>query len=213
MSRHTTGVDQRCSRCRLAPRLCLCGEVTPIPTAVELLVLRHVKERHKGSNSARLVDMACPNSSLRDWAVRDQPMDTSGLSGPGVALLFPMSEGAVAAEPEQIQRLVVVDGTWTQARKMLKRIPGLSELPRLDIGGLSAGQRVRMRRPPHPGMVATAEAVAHALELLEGPQAAQALIDLYELQVSRVWQSRGRVGGRPWDEAKDEPPQQGGCSA
>ncbi len=198
MSRFKTGVDRRCPVCRLAHHLCLCELLPTIPTRVRVLMLRHYKEKHKGSNSARMVDLALPNCTIRDYGARDSTLDLEGLTGPGVALLFPSDGGATLA-PEDVKTLVVVDGTWSQARRMMNRIPGLVTLPRLDVA-LHATDRVRMRRSPVPGRVSTAEAVAYALDLVEGPGVGDALMSLYETQVERVWQARGRMDGVPWDQ-------------
>ncbi len=198
MSRFKTGVDRRCPTCRLAQHLCLCAELPTIPTRVRVLMIRHFKEKHKGSNSARLVDLSLPKCTLRDYGERDSSLDLEGLSGPGVALLFP-SDGGKTLPPSEVNTLVVVDGTWSQARRMMNRIPGLVTLPRLDVA-IHATERVRMRRSPVPGRVSTAEAVAHALDLLEGPGTGAPLMALYETQVRRVWQARGRMDGVPWEQ-------------
>ena len=198
MSRFKTGVDRRCPVCRLAQHLCLCDQLFPLPTRVRVLMLRHYKEVHKGSNSARLVDLVLPNCTIRDYGARDSSLELEGLAGPGVALLFP-SDGGKTLPPAKVSTLVVVDGTWSQARRMMNRIPGLVTLPRLDVA-MHATDRIRMRRSPVPGRVSTAEAVAYALDLLEGPGTGDSLMALYETQVERVWQARGRMDGVPWDQ-------------
>ncbi len=198
MSRFKTGVDRRCPVCRLAQHLCLCDQLFTLPTRVRVLMLRHYKEVHKGSNSARLVDLVLPNCTIRDYGARDSSLELEGLAGPGVALLFP-SDGGKTLPPAKVSTLVVVDGTWSQARRMMNRIPGLVTLPRLDVA-MHATDRIRMRRSPVPGRVSTAEAVAYALDLLEGPGTGDSLMALYETQVERVWQARGRMDGVPWDQ-------------
>jgi hypothetical protein len=63
--------------------------------------------------------------------------------------------------------LIVLDGTWWQARKLLRRNPALARLPQLRLAP-AAPSRYRIRREPHEHCVATIEALALALRALEG---------------------------------------------
>lgn len=85
-----------------------------------------------------------------------------------VALLFP---GPGAQDPAQlppgtVKTLVVIDGTWAQARKVYKHNPGLHALPRLGITPTAPGN-YRIRREPTAECLATIEALAQALGVLE----------------------------------------------
>lgn len=103
MSRFKTGVDRRCPVCRLAQHLCLCDQLFTLPTRVRVLMLRHYKEVHKGSNSARLVDLVLPNCTIRDYGARDSSLELEGLAGPGVALLFPSDGERPFLQPRSVR--------------------------------------------------------------------------------------------------------------
>ncbi len=45
---------ERCPRCLLRPARCLCALVVPVTARTEVIVVRHIKERYKTSNTARL---------------------------------------------------------------------------------------------------------------------------------------------------------------
>src|SRR5690606_14468109 len=85
-------------------------------------------------------------------------------------LLFPGEDAlaldslASGAEPV---RLVVPDGTWRKARKLLHVNPWLAALPRV---ALPPGQpsRYRLRKVPTAEALSTIEAVTCALNGLEG---------------------------------------------
>ncbi len=71
--------------------------------------------------------------------------------------------------------LVVPDGTWRKARKLLYLNPLLSTLPCVSLpSGLSS--RYRLRKAPGEGALATIEAIVAALELQEAPQRFDALL-------------------------------------
>ena len=86
----------------------------------------------------------------------------------GTMVLFPGPEATdVRALPAPPTTLVVIDGTWINARKLVERSPLLAALPRV---GFTPAQpsNYRIRREPAPHCVSTIEATVHVLEALEG---------------------------------------------
>jgi len=57
----------------------------------------------------------------------------------------------------------------------------------------AANDRKRMRTASAPGRLATLEAVAHALGILEGPEVESALLRVYRIMTERTLWSNGRV--------------------
>jgi len=158
------------------PELCICQEITRVDNALPVAVVRHRRERTRGSNTGRLVLNVLKNSWLVEVGVRGaDTIDPEQFSGFGV--LWPDGPGRV----EDVEGLVVVDATWRQAYKLRMRVPGLMELPRI---GLVGGDRPRMRQQSEPGRMATAEAVAMALDCPE-------LEHAFSLHVERMARSRG----------------------
>jgi DTW domain-containing protein YfiP len=151
--------------------------VPAVPTVTRLVILRHTLERHRPSNSARWAALALPAARLVEYGgVGD---GTGPELPPGSWLLYPGPGPAPAGRPET---LVVLDGSWSQTRRMLQRIPGLAALPRLPLP--PGRPRPRLRRAP-PGGLATLEAIACALALYEGPAVGAALDGLYDEAVRR----------------------------
>lgn len=168
---------------------CLCILLTRVQQRTHVLILRHSIERHKPSNTARLADLLLTNVVLMDHGRPGLVLDVAPLLQPGAALLFP--EGApwpsTLAPPTQ---LVVVDGSWPQARKMVQKLTPLHRLPRFSlVGGPPAGKR--LRTPPHPDGMSTLEALAVALGVLEGPTVRDHLLDAHARFVEQVLQSKG----------------------
>jgi DTW domain-containing protein YfiP len=166
-----------CQRCLF--QRCLCPEVPTIVTRTRVVIVRHHLERHRSSNTGRLAHLALPNSEI---------VDHGGLEGvarlpplEGAWLLFPEGDAGVPAEPPK--QLVVLDATWSQARRMFRKISALRGLPilRLPPGPMAAA---RLREAPGPGMVSTIEAIARALDRLEG--AGQELDHLFQVAVQRA---------------------------
>ncbi len=191
-SRTPADLAGRCPRCYLPTRLCLCAQVPRVDTRTEFLVIRHNKEKEKSTNTARIAALALPRCQVLTYGAPGQPFDASVLEGPDTWLLFPDTQ-VPAPEGHQPRRLVVLDGNWGQARRMLQRLPALRRLPGLALPPPAPRTR-RLRRPPNPEGMSTLEAMAGAVALLEGEELAQPLYALHELMIDRVLESRGRLG-------------------
>ncbi|MCB9742296.1 MAG: DTW domain-containing protein [Alphaproteobacteria bacterium] len=187
----------RCPRCGLPHAACLCAELPEVRTSCEVLLLRHWKEAFSSTNTARLAALALPRAELHDYGAPPPhaplPALEVKLTAPDTWLLFP---GGEAAPPTpRPQRLVVVDGSWRQAAKMVGRVPGLAALPRWSP---SPGQseRLRVRLQHHPEGMATLEAVARAVALLDGEDVAaplERLFDRYVQEIQRLRTYRTRL--------------------
>ncbi|MDC0709202.1 DTW domain-containing protein [Stigmatella sp. ncwal1] len=191
-SRTPEDLSGRCPRCYLPTRLCLCAHVPRIDTRTEFIVIRHNKEKEKSTNTARMAALALSRCQVLTYGAPGPPFDASVLEAPETWLLFPdASPPAPDAPPPQ--RLVVLDGNWSQARRMMQRVPALRRLPGLVLPAPPVHAR-RLRRPPHPEGMSTLEAMAGALAVLEGEAQAHRLYALHELMIDRVLESRGRLG-------------------
>src|SRR3989338_741793 len=172
------------ARCPRPPSHCLCGLIPLLDSRTRVLILQHPSEVEHALNTARLAALGLANGELRVGEVFEDLATLLARPGYRACLLFP-GEGAqpvatVAAEVDGRPLLLVVpDGTWRKARKLLHLNPLLAALPRLTLPeGLSS--RYRLRKAPMPGALSTLEAIVCALELLEAPRSYQALLKPFE---------------------------------
>ncbi|NTX66655.1 DTW domain-containing protein [Myxococcus sp. CA051A] len=174
----------RCQRCNLPQHLCLCAEIPQVATRTRIVLLQHIVETWKKSNTGRVAALALSNAKLLTYGAPDESFDTSVLSEPGTWMLFPDGPSAPPDAPAPRQ-LVVLDGSWSQARRMSQRIPVLRTLPRLVLPPPESGM-LMLRAPTHPSGMSTLDAIARAVAMLEGPEAAAALERLAALRVQRI---------------------------
>lgn len=192
-SRTPEDLAGRCPRCFLPSLLCLCAELPSVPTRTELLVIRHHKETLKSTNTARMAALALPRCRIVSYGSPGQPFDASVLEDDGSTwLLFPDAQQIPGPQAPPPRRLIVLDGSWGQARRMVQRMPALRRLPGLKLPPPPPDSR-RLRRPPHPDGMSTLEAMAGALAYLEGEDVARPLYELHERMIDRVLTSRGRL--------------------
>jgi DTW domain-containing protein YfiP len=152
-----------------------------------VLVLRHALEAKKTTNTARIAALALPKARIVEYGAPGRAFSVESLAAPGTWLLFPGPPDRPAGRPD---RLVVVDGSWTQARRMLQRIPALRRLPRWSLAAPDRPRR-RLRVAPAPDALSTLEAIAGALRELEGDDVGDALERLYDLMVEQILLARG----------------------
>lgn len=183
----------RCPRCYVLSSWCVCEQIPVIQTPFSVVLLRHYREGFKTTNSGRLALLSLPNSSLLEYGARGASLDASSLVLPNTALLFP-GEGPLWPTSQRPSRLIVIDGTWSQARHMVNRIPGLKELPKVSLP--SVVQIVpRLRQAAHEEECSTLEAISSALSLFGFLEDAQKLLSLYQHYVTQVLQARGKPTG------------------
>ncbi|WP_426752349.1 tRNA-uridine aminocarboxypropyltransferase [Myxococcus sp. Y35] len=174
----------RCSRCNLPLHLCLCDAIPQVQTRTRILLLQHVMEIAKKSNTGRVAALALVNSKR---IIHGSPSGTSDLellSEPGTWLLYPDGPTAPPDAPPPRQ-LVVLDASWSQARRMTQRLPVLRTLPRLVLPPPEPGL-LRLREPSHPAGMSTLDAIARAVAALEGLAVAEPLARLASLRVQRI---------------------------
>lgn len=178
----------KCPRCLLQQRVCLCAEVPTIATRTRIVIVRHHLERFRSSNSGRLAHLALPNSEILEHGGSGGPAVLG--ARPGAWLLFPEGEPMHAVPEPPPRELIVLDATWSQARRMYRKLAALRGVPILRLPD-DPMPRARLRESPGPGRVSTIEAIARALRLLEGEEPAAALERLFDVAVRRA-QSTGR---------------------
>lgn len=152
-----------------------------------LVVIQHALEQTEPSNTVRAAVAALPSLEVRVFGAPGVALRVEDLAG--AWLLWP--EGAPRAAGERPDTLVVLDGSWSQARRISQRIAALRGLRRWSLP--APAQRVSLRAAP-PGGMSTIEALAAALEALDGPAAGAPLREAHEALVRRQLADRGYVG-------------------
>src|SRR6476469_5195690 len=159
--------NRRCYGCFRPKEACFCASIPTIDNQTEVLILQHRRERFHPFNTARIVQKALCNSRL----LVDH---TNNLAGqlrlnPRAGLLFPGPTALLISDLTFEQRpaqLVVLDGTWHQAKTMIREIPALHTLPRYQLAP-AVPSRFRFNRQPTTTSLSTVEAAVTALRSLE----------------------------------------------
>jgi DTW domain-containing protein YfiP len=163
---------ERCLRCRRPRAACYCSALPRIDTRTRIVFLQHPRERDVAIGTARMASLCLPQASLHVGVRWDDASVFAADPDRPPILLYP-SKGArdvLREPPPGPVTLVVVDGTWSQARTVVRDNPLLQALPRYAFVAPEPSQ-YRIRREPCDGYVSTIEAVMHVLGALEGTPA------------------------------------------
>lgn len=183
----------RCPQCFFRPAFCLCPTIPTVNTSLNYTIIRHWADTNSPTNTGRLADLAMPSLTLHDYGHLDvPPFSPDWLPSGPLWLLFPPEEAhpPPPTDAPPPSGLVILDGTWRHVRRMVRRNPTLQHLPRFTPP-VHSPDRQRIRQPPFPGGLATLEAIAAAVSVLEGPEVAQPLDDLFDRFVRQIRAQRG----------------------
>lgn len=170
-----------CGHCLRPQSACLCRWIAPTASEVSLLILQHPAEQFQAKGSARLLQLSLDRcqcevgerfdaAALAVWLAAPTP------HGPARSLLlYPADAGGqvpagapVGRLPQPATwRLVLLDGTWRQTRRMLQAHPLLQSLPRWPLPS-PPPSRYAIRKAQRPEQRSTLEAACLALGVLEG---------------------------------------------
>lgn len=194
-----------CFKC-LRPRIaCLCAEIRSFKSDPELVILIHPRETKRAIGTARLAHLAICNSLLfrGDATVVDADSRIQRLieddrrksvvlfPGPGsLDLDDEQSDLAPLRSAPQGLRVFVIDGTWSEARKIVQRSRALRDLPQIMFRP-ERPSRYRIRKQPKPVCVSTIEAIhallercsARGLGRLPASHAHDGLLDVFDRMV------------------------------
>jgi len=171
-----------CTRCLRPESHCLCALIPSLSCRTRVVVLQHPSESRHALNTARLAVLGLVGARR----VVGEYFELGAWAAPGYAprLLFPGPAAEVlhpgyGQDLDQPIQLIVPDGTWGHARKLLHINPELAALPRVMLPpGLTT--RYRVRHADIPGALSTIEAITHALNAIEAPMNVNALLRPFE---------------------------------
>ncbi|MDG0816862.1 tRNA-uridine aminocarboxypropyltransferase [Bdellovibrio svalbardensis] len=192
-----------CPNCYLHRERCICESIPTLNLKTRLCLVVHAKELKRTTNTGRLAIKSLVNSEMRIRGVNSgntqEALDLSDLLVPEYrTLLFYPSEDAVALtkdfigeDPRPIQ-LIVPDGSWRQASKVHYRHHELKDVPRVMIKTPNTAV-LHMRTETTPEGMATLEAIAQAMGIIEGDFVGQELMKLYNAKLENTLIGRGQL--------------------
>jgi len=204
------GTLAECPHCGKPLPLCICDSVTPIESRIQLLILQHPQEQDRALGTARLTARHFKNAVVRiglSWPSLSKALGRPVADPSRWAVLYLGSAKAEdfdtdaeiiainrkgELEPDQrgvladIEGVVLLDGTWSQAKALWWRNAWMLKCQRVILGPKRPSRYGRLRREPRRDGLSTIEAAAMLLAGLEKrPDIAVTLIASFERMLAR----------------------------
>src|SRR4029079_1749062 len=177
-------------RCLKPLSLNFCDDITPVENRVAVLILQHPQEQDKELGTARLtalsltnatfrIGLSCPSlakalgkpADPRAWAALYLGSTRANDFPPGAEIAAFDKKGRAFADQNAalagIQGVIVLDGTWTQAKTLWWRNAWLLKARRIALRPRRPSLYGNLRREPRREGLATIESVGFLLSRLE----------------------------------------------
>lgn len=177
-----------CPKCHYPVKACLCESIEQVEISTELIILQDPSEVGHAKNSVRLLSLVIPDTQV---VVGETPDDFSQLqrqlnaSAKPIYLVYPCDESQNAAKVnfDSGAIILLLDGTWRKAYKLLQLNPWLLQYPALHLD-LESASNYTIRKASRSDSLSTLEAVAMMLNIIEPavdvsplPKALNALVE------------------------------------
>jgi len=184
---------ERCPGCRVIATHCLCDWKPSVSAESGICLLMHDTEPLKPTNTGWLIADLIEDTSAFGWlrtsvdegllALLDDPQWQPYIVFPGEFVAPERVVTDVVRSPEKRPLFILLDATWTEARKMFRKSPYLERFPVLSLQPEQMS-RYRLRRSRRDDHFCTAEVAAMCLDLAGDHLASQALdayLDVFSL--------------------------------
>jgi DTW domain-containing protein YfiP len=160
----------RCLRCHRPAVTCVCADLPRVANRTGVHILQHPRERFHPVGTAPLARLGLARCTLEVPPARLTRSVACALELPArTALLYPAPDAVDLADlraDERPEHLLVLDGTWRQAKRLYLENPWLREIPHVRLSP-DRPSRYRVRKPPGAQFLSTLESILEALRILE----------------------------------------------
>ena len=183
------GKTPRCDRCRYGLRWCICDGFRAVECPFQVEVLIHHREYHRPTSTGRLINRVIPSS--RGHVFRhDLPLTKASILQPDRTLwiLHPLGEPLPAEAPPGDLQVLLLDGSWREAARMMHGVETWGRLVSLPVSGPS---RNLLRDQQGAGKYSTVEALLFLLAAMGLTKEHAQLRLQFELHVYAGLRARG----------------------
>jgi len=199
-----------CPRCLKPLPLCICDSITPIENKIALLILQHPQEQDRALGTARLTALHFGNAVLKiglSWPSLSKALGRQVADPSRWAVLYLGSAKVAELETDRdivaidrkggieenqrailkdIEGIVLLDGTWSQAKALWWRNAWMLKCQRVILGPSRPSRYGELRREPRRDGLSTIEAAAMLLSSLEKrPDIAETLHASFERMLAK----------------------------
>ena len=163
---------------------------------MKFTLLTHFKELEKRSNTGRLVvDVLGAAAEQIRWDRMNPPASLiEEINTGGVALIYPGASDEKGDDLTGVKHVIIIDGTWHEARKIFQRSPYLRDIRRICLK-TSEKSMYNLRKNQKESCLCTAECVIKILRSTGNMAQAELLQDRFMTFIRPPGAMRGEVQG------------------
>lgn len=180
----------RCERCHLPHVACICTLAPKIDTIANFWLIMYELEYLKPTNTGKLIAESLENTYAFTWKRTEKPdnliqLIESGNYNPYIVFPDDVDDYKPRVReyeeiPDKKPAFIILDGTWSQARKMFRKSPYLDNLPLISLRTDKKSEYV-LRNPSDDNHLCTVEVAIELLKIIGDNKAAQELHDYFKL--------------------------------
>ena len=199
------GKMDRCDQCLIAKHYCICEGAEYASCNAAVCLLMYHNESFKPSNTGRLIAEIVPDNHAFRWdRTSPDPALLALLNNDKYQpfVIFPAEDVETDRVVTQVEThagkqplFIFLDGTWREAKKMIRKSPYLDNLPVLSITAEKLSD-YRLRVAPHAHQLGTAE-VAIMVLALAGEVDASTKLEQHFIKFRDAYLLGKRNKGRP----------------
>ena len=199
------GKMDRCEQCLIAKHYCICEDAEYASCDAAVCLLMYHNESFKPSNTGRLIAEIVPDNYAFRWdRTSPDPALLALLNNDKYQpfVIFPAEDVETDRVVTQVEPVagktplfIFLDGTWREAKKMIRKSPYLDNLPVLSITAQKLSD-YRLRVAPHAHQLGTAE-VAIMVLALAGEVDASTKLEQHFIKFRDAYLLGKRNKGRP----------------
>ena len=199
------GKMDRCEQCLIAKHYCICEGAEYASCNAAVCLLMYHNESFKPSNTGRLIAEIIPDNHAFRWdRTSPDPALLALLNNDKYQpfVIFPAEDVETDRVVTQVEThagkqplFIFLDGTWREAKKMIRKSPYLDNLPVLSITSEKLSD-YRLRVAPHAHQLGTAE-VAIMVLALAGEVDASTKLEQHFIKFRDAYLLGKRNKGRP----------------
>lgn len=187
--RQITKLYKSCNKCGLPTLNCICNDILKVKSKAQIWILSSEKEFLRPSNTARILKLINKDSTeVFLWKRTEKPIELINKIESNeydVYLLFPVDDETRHRETEfiksnKIPAFIIIDGTWKEAKKILRKSDYLKEIPMLSLKPFNNSNFI-LRRNIVEGTLCTIETAMEVINLNEEDDISIKIQDTFEM--------------------------------
>ncbi|WP_434927474.1 tRNA-uridine aminocarboxypropyltransferase [Shewanella sp. HL-SH2] len=176
-----------CAVCDYPQTACVCHAVSPFLARTNVIVMQHESEVNHAKNTVRLIRLVMPNMRVFVGETAEDFIDLQAYlaqASKPIYVVYPSDNSQTVSQSgaQADSIIILLDGTWRKAYKILQSNPWLQHYPAIHLDVEHASNYI-IRKAKRPDSLSTLEATALLLSALDKTLDTEPLFAVFDAMV------------------------------